>query len=1142
MRFAPIPWPLACGLVAGIIVADVSALDVASAANEKAAMGAASAGVAAAHSDTTSSGQFLRRPDIHGDQLVFTSEGDLWLGSVQEGTAFRITSDEGYEGPAFFSPDGARLAFSAQYDGATDVYVMNVQGGSPERLTWAPSGVTVLGWTPDGAGIVFRSRWDGAKMRSRLFTVSASGGSPTELPVPYGEFASIAADGQIAYVPVSAEWQHWKRYRGGLADDIWLAEPSTGEFTRLTDDAGVDTEPVWVGNDLYMVSERDGLANLFQLDPASGAATAATQFTEYDVRYPNTDGTRIVFEHGDGIALYDPASGATRDLELDLRSDRIHARPRRVSALDELFGVDLGPTGKRLLVSSRGQILSAPAEKGDVRVVTAVDGVRCQYPAWSPDASTIAYVSDESGEEQIWLLTTTDEGVPTPKQLTKDHQGPLGPIAWSPDGSRLLTSDRELRILLVDAKTGAMKTVAQLDRGGSYDFTLDQYRFSPDGKWVAYSFLEPNWNWTVQLYEIATGKMTRVTSPEMSSYAPAFDAEGKYLYFLSDREYANTYSQGNRYYSFRDMTKVSLVTLSKETESPFLEKNDEEGAGDDSEDGENGKGKDKDEDKGKDDGKKKGKSGTPELPKMTVDVDGIAARVDEVPMPAARYTAVEPVEGKLLVESFLSRGADDDEDEGRGNRRLQSFDLEEKEAKDLVGRLEEFDLSFDRKKLLIRQGRNFTVMDATAGEMPKDDGAVDTQGWTLTVDPEAEWRQIFHESWRVVRDFFYAPNMHGVDWNAVRTKYEPMLGAVAVRSDLTFVLGEMMAELNCGHAYVGGGDQTRPRFTPLGYLGADFEAVPGATPAYRITKILPGDGFDLDARSPLLTPGVDVSVGDYILAVSGRPVRTDQDLRALLVGTGGRWITLTVNSKPSLEGARDVLVEPMSSERRARYFDWVESRREYVRTNGGENLGYVHIPDMSGRGLQEFAKHYYANLDRDGLVYDVRFNGGGWINAMLLLQMSSPQYSFFKPRHGASWSRQDWAFPGYGVALCNDQSGSNAEEFSDAFQRLGIGPLIGTRSWGGEVGSGGGYTLVDGGWIFPPNYAAWVPEGEWIIEGIGVRPDVEVEDDPSAYMQGRDPQLDAAIDYLKKRIAESPVPRPTPPPYPDKSKGGSDRW
>lgn len=1088
--------------------------------------------------------QFLRRPDLHGDRLVFTSEGDLWLGSIAAGTAVRITSDEGSEGPGYFSPDGTRLAFGAQYDGGVDVYVMDVDGGVPERLTWSPSGVTVLGWTPDGSGIVFRT-WSADSYRNRLFTVPAAGGNPTPLPVPYGEFASIADDGRIAYVPVSAEWQHWKRYRGGLADDLWLTDPTVGSFERLTDHAGIDTEPVWVGGTIYFVSEREGLANLYRLDPATKAVTAATTYTDYDVRYPGTDGTRVVYEHGDGLALFDPGSGTITELDLDLHSDRIHARPRRVSALANLFGTDLGPTGKRILVSARGQVLSAPVGHGDVRTVAAEPGARCQYPAWAPDGEQFAYVSDETGEEQVFVADAFPEGPDAaPRQLTRDHVGPLGPIVWSPDGTKLLTSDRELRILLVDVKSGAVTTVAQQDRGGSYDVVLDSYTFSPDGKWIAFAFLEPNWNATVRLYEIATGTTTLVTSAGMSSYAPAFDPEGKYLFFLSDREFAPRYVSGNRYFTFGDMTKVSFVTLAKATKSPLLTENEREGADatkEDEDGGEDGDGK------GKDGAAKKGKSGSPVLPKMTVEVDGLAERIVDVPVPAARYTRVEPIEGRILLETYETEYEDEGGEE-QGTRKLAFLLLEppkpgkEPEAKVLVPRLTGFDLSFDRTKLFVRQGTQFKVLEAAADEVQEEAPAVETGAWTLEVDPVAEWRQMFVETWRITRDFFYDPAMHGVDWAAVRAKYEPMLAAVAVRSDLTFIQGEMVGELNCGHAYVGGGDQTHAPHVPLGYLGADFEPVPGPVPAYRITRILPGDGFDLAARSPLLTPGVDVAVGDHILAVSGVPVRTDRDLRALLAGTANRTIALTVNRAPSWDGAREVLITPLASEWKARYYAWVAGRREYLRTHGGENLGYVHIPDMSTDGFQEFGKHYYANLTKDGMVYDVRFNGGGYINAMLLLQMASPQYSFFKPRYGASWSRQDWAFPGHSVALCNDQSGSNAEEFSDAFQRLGLGPLIGTRSWGGEVGSGGGYTLVDGGWVYTPNYAAWIPEGEWIIEGIGAQPDMVVEDDPKALMEGRDPQLDAAIAYLRRKLTEEPIARPGPPPFPDKSQGGSDTW
>ncbi|MCA9727354.1 MAG: PD40 domain-containing protein [Candidatus Eisenbacteria bacterium] len=1077
------------------------------------------------------SSQFLRRPDVSGDRLVFTSEGDLWLGSLERGTATRITSDEGMEGPAFFSPDGAVLAFTAEYDGGRDVYVMDVAGGAPRRLTWDPYGVTVLGWSGDGMKVIFRSD-RGTTMRTRLWQVPSTGGPAEMLPLPYGELVSVHPDGRIAYVPMSGEWQNWKRYRGGFADDIWLAAPSDAgavpAFRRLTDDPGVDTEPVWVGDAIYFVSERGGVANLYSLDPTTGGtATAATSYDDFEVRYPQTDGHVVVFEHGDGIGLYDPATRQAREVTLDLHSDRIHARPRRVSALDGLDSYELGPTGKRILVSARGQVLSAPAEHGDVRAVAVDPGARCQYPEWSPDGTQIAYVSDVSGEEEIYIASSSGWDA---RRVTRDHVGPLGPLVWSPDGKRLLTSDREMRTLLVEVATGAMTTVDQSDRGGSYDLVLSQYRFSPDGKWIALTHLDPTWNWSVHLYEIATGAKTRITSPEMTCYAPAFDPEGKFLYFLADRQIDPRYSQLNHYFSYdRKLTKVSLVTLDPKTASPFLDKNDQEGTGDEDDE------KDKDKDKDKDGAKDK-KDGL-ELPKMTVVTDGLALRVAEVPVPADRYHTLEAIDGKLLLEVAVDR----DEDEGSGDQ-LLTFDIEDKELEVLVDKLDGFDLSADRSKLLVRQGKSFTVMDASAREMPKDEGKVETDGWVMEIDPAAEWRQMFAETWRIARDFFYDPGMHGVDWPAVRAKYEPLLAAVAVRDDLTFLQKQMVAELNCGHAYIVGGDQERAPRIPMGYLGVDLEPVAGASvPAYRITRILPGDGFDLDSRSPLLTPGIDASVGDFILAVNGRPVSLEQDFQALLVGLAGQEITLTINDQPSREGAHDVLVQPMSGERRARYYDWVESRRQYVTEHGGDDLGYLHIPDMGNRGFEEFAKHYYSNLGRDGMIYDVRFNGGGYINAMLLLQMSSPQYSFFKPRYGVSWSRQDWAFPGYSTALCNDQSGSNAEEFSDAFQRLKLGPLIGTRTWGGEVGSGGGYRLVDGGRVFIPNYGAWTPDGTWIIEGRGVDPDMVVEDDPTALMNGRDPQLDAAIAYLKKKIAEKPIVRPTPPPFPNKSTGGSDQ-
>jgi tricorn protease len=1087
---------------------------------------------------------FLRRPDIHGDQIVFTSEGDLWLGSVQNGTAQRITSHPGVETNAHFSPDGKSLAFTAQYDGGADVYVMPLGGGEPRRLTYDPSGARVIGWTPDGKNVLYRSRRNSGEGKNRLWRVPVAGGMPSLLPIPQVEHAAIHTNGHMfAYVPVSAEWQHWFRYRGGEADDIWLADTEAKTFKRLTTDPAVDTTPVWVGDTIYFVSERDGMANLYRLDPKTGKTAEVTHYTDYGILYPSSDGKRVVYQHGNGLALYDPTANKTQELKLALNSDRIHARMRRVPMQPAINSVAVGPTGKRILVEARGQLMSVPVENGDSRPVANSPGSRTQYPAWSRDGKQAAFVSDRSGEEQIWIAPAVGTG--QPRQLTHDHQGPLGPLLWSPDGKYIATSDREMRIFLADAMTGEMILVDQADRGFTYDTILSDYSFSPDGKWLAFSRIEPNWNNAVYLYDIAARKKTAISTSEMNSYSPVFDPTGKYLVLLSDRQFDPIGSGPSRYFAFTKTTKVTLIPLAADTPSPFLLNDDEEGVPDSASAA-----------------KPVSPAATPSAPaapgatkapagaapvtdaqRLTptkVDLNGIASRLVDIPLPVDRYARVAALDGRLL----LLINADVD---GQGNpampNQLIAFDLKKKTSTVLVNRLTDFQVSADGKKLLLQSGKSYAVVDAATGPVTPGTGAVNLAGITLTVDPETEWKQIFNESWRIARDFFYDPNLHGVDWQAVRTKYAALLPDVADRSDLNGILGDMIAELNTGHAYVGGGDmgEGTVRSQPMGYLGADLEpvradpATKGSVDAFRITKILPGDEFDLEARSPLLTPGVNVRVGDYLLAVAGQPVQANQDVQALLIGTPGQVLTITVNSKPTLEGAREIRIKPMESEGKARYYDWVDSRREYVRTHGGANLGYVHIPNMGGGGLTEFTKHYYPNLAKDGMIYDVRNNGGGNISSELLLQMASKPFAYFKPRYGASWTRQDWGFSGYSVALCNENSGSNAEEFCDAFQRLKLGPVIGVRTWGGEVGSGGGYPLIDGGAIFIPNYGEWAPDGKWLIEGTGAQPDIPVENDPASLLAGRDPQLDRAIAVLKEEIARHPIVRPTPPAFPNKA-------
>ncbi len=511
-----------------------------------------------------------------------------------------------------------------------------------------------------------------------------------------------------------------------------------------------------------------------------------------------------------------------------------------------------------------------------------------------------------------------------------------------------------------------------------------------------------------------------------------------------------------------------------------------------------------------------------------------------MPVPADRYQRVDATDGRLLL---LVQDQTGEQPPYTAVHQLRAFDVKKKEVQVLVNRLTDYELSHDRKKLLLRNGRSgLSVVDAATGPVAGGTGAVDLAPVVLNVEPEAEWRQIFHETWRIARDFFYDPGMHGVDWPAVRQRYAARLPLAGDRTDLNGILGEMLGELNVGHAYVGGGTTSGVTSVSMGYLGADYEPV--GQGAFRVTKLYPGDGFDLEARSPLLAPGVNVKVGDYLLALNGQPARTDQDLQALLVGSANQVVTLTVNGKPTTEGAREVRVKPLASDDQARYYDWVAGRRDYVQRHGGENLGYVHIPNMSEGGLREFAKQYYGQLDRDGLVYDVRNNGGGYIADMLLLQMASRPYSYFKPRYGASWTFTDWAFAGHSAALINQTAFSDAEVFADSFQRLKLGPVIGVPSGGGAVGSGSGYALIDGGQVFIPNYAFWAPDrgthnmGRWLVEGSGAQPDIVVENDPAAVMAGRDPQLDRAITYLKEKLQQQPVLRPVPPPFPNKALGG----
>ncbi len=1026
---------------------------------------------------------FLTRPDIHGDSVIFTCEGDLWSGDLKTGAARRLTSDPGNETNARFSPDGSLIAFTANYDGSVDVYVMPATGGAPKRLTYDPVAAQVQGWTPDGKGVVFRSRRNTpVGPENRLFTVPSSGGLAKELPVPRAEFGSLGPDGRLAYVPISNEWMNWYDYHAGSADQVWIADLKGG-FRKLAASSGVETTPVWSGSKLYFVSERTGTRNLYALDPASGRATAVTKYADAPVRYPGADAHRVVFEHGAGLAMYDADTNTTKELAFDLASDRLRSRETRVPVAAYAKNPDLGPGGKRVLMEARGQIVSLAAENGDFRVLEKKAGTRAMNPVWSPDGKRFAFLSDRSGEVELWLGDAA--GGKEPTQLTHGLAAePFAPL-WAPDGKNLALVDRDGRLRLIDATTGALTLVDTEEITGSYDNTNQQVAFSPDGKTLAYSHHALTGMGTVRLYDVATKRTAVVSNPNVSADNPAFSADGKFLLYLAASQLSPQNTPFTGKYAFGDPMRVYMVALTADAESPFLPKNDEEGAA-------------------------APKPATPPKP-VEIAWDGLAERTIETPIAAGWYTNVQSVPGRILLQTG---------EPGKPGTVL-GYDVD-KAATVTIAQADGFQKSLDGKKLLLRRGAaNVSVVDATTGPTPAPPVAL--AAYTLTVEPEAEWRQIFNESWRIARDFYFDPNMRGLDWGAIRKKYEAQLPLVGDRTDLTRLLKDMVSELHTGHAYVNPPPVALAR-TPMGFLGADFAPEGDAA---KIVKLYRGDGF-AGNRSPLLEPGLKVKEGDYILAIAGQPVRRDQDPQALLVGLVGQTVAILVNDKPTMDGARTIRVKPLASDRDLRYADWVQGRAAYVRQHGGAGLGYVHIPNMMEGGLVGFAKGHFPNVQADGVVYDTRFNGGGYVSSLILQDIAAKPVFWWATRTAGDWTRENWAVAGYKVAICNEQNFSDGELFIETWKAMKIGPVVGKRTGGGEVGSGGGYPLVDGGSIYIPNYGAF-DDGKWIIEGVGAKPDIEVDQDPAAVMAGKDPQLDKAIAILKEQIAKSPVRRPVRP-------------
>lgn len=1068
--------------------------------------------------------RLLRFPTIHGDNVVFTYAGDLYTVSSSGGVARKLTTDIGMELFPRFSPDGKHIAFTGQYDGNSEVYVIPFEGGVPKRLTYTatldrddvsdrmgPNNI-VMTWK-DNSTIAYRSRRiEFNDFKGQMFLASMNGGIPEQIPVPRGGWISYSPDGKkFAYNRVFREFRTWKRYRGGQADDISVYDITTKKSENITNNPAQDVFPMWTENKIYFVSDRDGRdnnrrMNLYSYDLNTKETTQHTFFSDFDVKYPSLGNNAIVFENGGYLYRFDFAANKETKIPVHIKDDFESGRGGIIDVSKNVTNYEISPDGNRALFGARGEIFTVPAKHGNTRNLTNSSGVHERNSKWSPDGKWISYVSDQTGEDEIWIRS--QDGLAAPIQITKNSDNYKYQPVWSPDSKKLLWADRAQRLQFVDIDSRSVTVVAE-----SKVWEYSDYSWSPDSKWITYTNPEQDVMNKVVVYSVDSKKATEVTDGWFDSGSPVFSSDGKYLFFISNRSFSPSYSWTEWNHAYFDMAKIYFVTLAKDTPSPFAPKSDEVTV----------KSEEKKSDaKGKKEDKKKDE---PAGVTVKIDLDGIQQRVASLPVAAATYRNLSVVGDKVY---YIRQGMK------YPKPSLFLYELDKQKETEL-GDVNGYEISADNKKMLVGMNGSYSIIDLPTGKIdPKE--KLNLSDMKMHLDRRAEWTQIFNESWRQMRDFFFAPNMHGVDWKKMRENYSQLLPHVNHRVDLTYVIGEMIGELNIGHAYVGGGDYPKAERIKLGLLGAVIER-DASSKYYRIARILKGQNWDANLRSPLTDIGVDVKEGDYIITVNGKPTNEMNDFYEALVGTAGKQVKLKVNSSPKESGSRETTVIPIASEASLYYYNWVQKNIETVAKETGGKVGYIHIPDMGANGLNEFVKHYYPQLRKEALIIDDRGNGGGNVSPMIAERLSRQLAMIGYQRNGMPSVNPDGMHLGPKVLLLDEFSASDGDIFPYRFKKYNLGKLIGKRSWGGVVGIRGSLPIVDGGSLNRPEFSRYDVDGkEWIMEGYGVDPDIVVDNDPAKEFEGIDEQLLTAIEVIKEEMKNFKYRIPDPPPFPDKKR------
>jgi len=1098
--------------------------------------------------------RLLRFPTTDGRQIVFCYAGELYTVAKEGGIARRITSGPGYTSFPRFSPDGTQLAFTSQYDGNTEVYVMPAEGGAPKRLTTSatlgrddisdrmgPNNL-VMAWENTKPLVVFRSRMKSFNdFIGQLFTVGLDAELPQQLPVPRGGFVSFSPDdSKMAFNRVFREFRTWKHYRGGMADDIWIYDFKNGTTENLTNNPAQDICPMWgPDNRIYFTSDRDGRMNLFATDLTSKETKQLTTFKDFDIKFPSIGKDSIVFEEAGYIWRYDLASGQAAPIPIEVKEDFASGRSAFLDASKHTETVNLAPDGERAIVVARGDLFSVPMKEGTARNLSKSSNAHERDAIWSPDGKWIAYNSDVTGENELYVRSQDGKG--QPQQVTSGADTYYYKPVWSPDSKKLLWADRLQRLRYVDVASKAVTQVDQ-DKWGE----IQSYNWSPDSQWIAWSRPEENDLTRVYIFSVADKKQTPVTDEWYGSTNVAFSDDGKYLLFASSRDFKPTFAEDEFENVYVDMQRIYLVTLAKDTEPPLGPRSDEVGKAEQKrakQKEKEGEEKKTEEKKSPSPTQKSSPTPTPEVtPKkpvvVKVDLDGIHDRISGVQIVPGNYSDIRLVDDRIF---YLRRtvadqeGEDEGEQDGPDRKAHLCFYSMEDRKETVLGDVNAYQISADGKRMLVKIKKDYAIIDLPKDKLETKDHELKLAGLDMQLDKHAEWNQIYFECWRQMRDFFYAPNMNSIDWKAMRDKYAAILPFVNHRNDLTYLLGELIGELNNGHTYVGGGERPETPRIKLGLLGAEVSRDP-ATKAYRVNRILPGENWDKHTRSPLTAQGVNVKVGDYILAINNTPVSGLPNLYDALIGTADKQVILRVNSKPSDDGARDVTVVPTADESPLYYLAWVQKNIDYVSKKTNGEVGYLHIPDMGRPGLNEFTKLYFPQIRKKALVVDVRGNGGGFVSPLVIERLRRALVMVGIARNGMPTTDPPQTFLGPMVSLIDEFSASDGDIFPYRFKTLGLGKLIGKRTWGGVIGIRDSLPLVDGGQFFKPEFAPYSKEGKgWIIESHGVDPDIVVDNDPAKEFRGEDQQLDRAIQEIQEELKTKRYDLPPVPPYPNRN-------